>query len=320
MSMGICIATLNFIMDPCMSENLTPERKVEITQLPASNTWTPTSEQRLNILKSIREATPSNNSILGVGKYGYGDAIWLYNIAYHTSKVLDEVIKLKVHWWWGYDHLHSFDDIENIIDQNNYMLNFYHEKDRVEVEHITHTKKRRSAILRQSGMLRYGPDPLDIPRANWWKFNPDLYLRKIPHKVVVWRSSTNANKSKFKGKDIFSHEEWDTIYENLSLNRYHVVEVSYRTPIRELFYHINTASSCIGHGGVAYHIANNFQVPCLVVSDRKIVDTHCPNVVRLSDKALINKITLNYSTFGEHMLIDECNDNIINTNNWLNSL
>jgi len=269
--------------------------------------------------KYVRKLTPKDNRILARGKYGYGDSIWLYNIACNTAKTLGEKITVEVHWSWDRNHLHYCDDTENIIDQTDYLFQFYQQKDLIDIQHVYCSSKKNSEILKKGGLLKYGADPIELRFSNWWKFDDRLKLPTIKNKVVVWNPFLNASNGK-EGKNILSLAEWKEIYYNLQFNGYDVVEVDYRMPIRELMYHINTASSAIGHAGICYHIANNWRVPCLVVSSRSMVDLHCPCVMRVSDKKVIYNLTLHYSEYGEELLKQHCQDKFEEHENWIENL
>jgi hypothetical protein len=80
----------------------------------------------------VREITPTNNRIPIQGKYGIGDACWALNIAHNTAQVLSEKITIDYHWSWDRNYLYSYDDIENIIDQVDYLKNFYHQSETVD--------------------------------------------------------------------------------------------------------------------------------------------------------------------------------------------
>lgn len=269
-----------------------------------------------NYRNEIRRRTP-DNKIVALGKYAYGDAIWMYNIACNTAKTLGETVDLEVHWNWDRDFYHSFDDHENIIDQVDYLYQFYHLKDSVRVNHIYNTRLKKEDILRRGSKLRYGADPLDVDKSNWWVFNPELKLKPHVKKVVVWNSYGNAEPSP---KEILTRKEWTSLIDNLKSCGYTVVEVCYRTPIRELMYHINTASSCIGYSGLCYQIANNWCVPCMVITDRSMVNLYSPCVLKVHDKNVIDMVTRNYDTYGEEMLTEVNEKNRNKIKDWIDLL
>lgn len=265
-----------------------------------------------NYRKDIQNSTPKNK-IIAVGKYAYGDAIWMYNILHNTAKTLKRNVELEVHWYWDRSYYHSVDDQENIIDQTDYILKFYEKAD-VTVTHVYNSEVKKQNILTKGSKLIYGADPLDVPRSNWWCFDQRLKLPPIPKKVVVWDSYSNADASY---KEILQKEDWDCIKNNLRNCGYTVIEVCYRTPISELMYHINTASSCIGYSGLCYQIANNWGVPCLVVSDRNLVNLYSPCVLKMSEKSIIHSLTRNYDTYGESMLTEYCDDKFSKLQKWI---
>lgn len=277
------------------------------------------STDLMEFRKLVRKKTPKNNTIVVKGKYGVGDSCWALNIAHNTSKVLSQTITLDCHWNWDRTHKHSIDDTENIIDQFDYIHTFYRNKENVVINHIVNSSK--SNMLDSGGRLLYGPDPIykDTRTCNWWKFDPRLRLSKTEKKVVIWRSTFNTDKLPNKEKEILSNDDWKKVIYNLKKSGYSVVELCYRTPIRESMYHINTCSSAIGYAGMWYYFANNWQKPTIIVSNRTLTKTHSPCCMEVGDKDIVYSITNNYSDC-EELLVNYCQSRYNIVNEWISKL
>jgi hypothetical protein len=65
---------------------------------------------------------------------------------------------------------------------------------------------------------------------------------------------------------------------------YDVVELCYRTPIREATYHINTCDFIICYDGMWHYIAKNFMKPMIVSSQDMITTYHTRHALRLGTK------------------------------------
>lgn len=269
--------------------------------------------------ETVRKVTPTNNRIPMQGKYGIGDACWALNIAHNTAKVLSEKITIDYHWKWDRNYLYSYDDVENIIEQVDYLKNFYDRPDSVEIVH--HLNSSKKDILDSSSRLLHGPDPAfrKTRQSNWWKFNPDLKLPAVDKKVVIWRSKFNSDRLPDRRKERINDADWDLIIQRLKNNGFVVVEISYRTPVREAMYHINTCSSTIGYAGMWYYFANNWQKPCMIVSDRPITRVHSPSCMEISDKKLLLSICDNYNDC-EEMIDLYCLDRYNIVNQWITNL
>ena len=269
--------------------------------------------------KNVRRSTPANNTIEITGKYGIGDACWALNVAHNTAKILSVPIELSVHWNWDRNYYYSYDDVENIIDQMDYIKNFYDNPQSVNVVHNINSNKADLHDI--NGRMLNGPDPAyrSLRQSNWWKFNQALKLPTIENKVVIWRSSFNFGPLPDSSKEMVNNEDWNHMISKLQSNGYTVVELSYRTPIREAMYHINTCSSTIGYAGMWYYFANNWQKPCLIVSKRSITRVHMPACLEIADRKMILSICDNYDQC-EEMIDLYCAQRYNYVNKWISNL
>ena len=281
------------------------------------------SEQQFNIDSfriNVRNKV-NDNRLSFFGKYGIGDACWALNIAHNTAKTLSEKITVDYYWTWDRSFLYSYDDNENIIDQVDYIKNFYYQSELVELVHHYNTNKKRESLIDKGGRLLFGPDPIfrKTRQSNWWKFNPELKLNKVKGKVVVWRSKFNSDNLPDKRKEVINDVQWDYIIELLKRSGCSVVELSYRTPVREAMYHINTCASCIGYAGMWYYFANNWQKPCIIISNRPVTKIHNPSCLEIGDLNVLLSMCTNYSEC-EDIIDLHCKERYNMVNNLIGDL
>ena len=71
------------------------------------------------------------------GTPGVGDFMWALNSCHkYAADHNVSKINLELHWEHGEHHNHHFEDPETIIERCNYIHNFYHQQERVEIHHI----------------------------------------------------------------------------------------------------------------------------------------------------------------------------------------
>ena len=238
------------------------------------------------------------------GSPGMGDIMWALNCAHLHAFEENKRVNLEMHWPHGPDHLHHFEDPETMIQRMEYIHNFYHRKSDVEVTHVFNSNDRYSdwkfeddLVLEADGTKRqaafsthynkarfwfesgkYNDAPGNpYPRCDWL-FRKDAYLPTQRNKVVIWRPLFNAETPR-TWKRLLTNKRWDRIISLLRQGGLYVVELTYRTPISEAMYHINTARMCISYDGMWHYIGRNFCTPMFVVSDQGITTYHTPNAV-----------------------------------------
>lgn len=238
------------------------------------------------------------------GTPGVGDFMWALNCAHNYAHYNNIKVNLEFHWEHEEDYLHHFEDPETIIERLEYIHNFYHRKDDVKVTHVFAQKTRYSdwkysddvvptedgrvriaAINRgakarfwfQSGVYTDKVGGL-IPNANWI-FRKDAFREVDNRKVVVWTPTFNAEIPR-TWKRMLTEEQWDDIIRSLVGAGLHVVELTYRTPVREAMYHIATCRQIVCYDGMWHYIARNFCKPMVVVSPEGVTKYHTPQCIR----------------------------------------
>ena len=238
------------------------------------------------------------------GTPGVGDFMWALNSVHNHCYNNNIKATLEFHWEHDEDYLHHFEDPETIIERLEYIHNFYHRKDDVTVKHVFGEKTRysdwkfsddfvkmddgrtRIAAINRGEKNRFWfqsgtyTDEMGgtTPRPNWI-FRQDAFMETDQKKVVVWTPTFNAEVPR-TWKRILTKEQWDDIIRSLVGAGLYVVELSYRTPVREAMYHIATCRQIVCYDGMWHYIARNFCKPMIVVSPEKITKYHTPNAVR----------------------------------------
>jgi hypothetical protein len=239
------------------------------------------------------------------GTPGVGDAMWALNCAHnycHQNKVS---VNLEMHWEHDEDYYHHFEDPETIIERMEYIHNFYHDKESVKVTHVFNSQDRYTdwkytddLITTDEGRLRsvaiqksksrfwfesgsYTDETgAPIPDSDWI-FRKEVFRPSIKNKIVIWRPTFNAELPR-TWKNFLTFEEWEDIIEQLRSAGMYIVELTYRTPISEVLYHISTCRMVVCYDGMWHYVARNFARPIVVLSTEGITKYHTPHCLRIS--------------------------------------
>ena len=219
------------------------------------------------------------------GTIGMGDMLFGLNavhmLTHLARKERDiEFTTMNVHWVHGPDHLHHFEDPETIIERTDYLHSFYHDHTAVRINHVFNSDDNELSRLRHRGLQRKSGarDVLDgVPS---WIFRKDVWKDSSDsNKITFWRPyALNAEIPK-GWKRTFSPADWERMLSILRDQGYELVELSYRTPVREAMYHINTSRFCIFYDGMWQYIARNLCKPVIALGDNGIIHVHNPQGV-----------------------------------------
>jgi hypothetical protein len=240
------------------------------------------------------------------GTPGVGDFMWALNSCHkYAADHNIRKINLELHWEHGEDYYHHFEDPETIIERCNYIHNFYHQQERVEVHHIFNahgryrdwkfdddvvletTGERRIAAIHkhkarfyfQSGFYDDTPGS-DIP-DNDWIFRQDAFKDYDPNRIVFWRPTWNAEKPR-TWKRIFENDDWDKLIAHFESKGFNMHELSYRTPVSEAMHLISTSRMVICYDGIWHYVAKNFARPLAVISGEGVTKYHTSNALRMN--------------------------------------
>ena len=215
------------------------------------------------------------------GTPGMGDAMYGLNIAFMRAFINQKPTTINFHWYHSEDFLYNFEDPETIIERVNFIHSRYMWPEMVNIEHTFNSNDINLYVKRYRNVIRYK----DMNIARCWTFDPQYYLDTISNKIVIWRPSFNSDAPRWFKLPI-NDEEWLRIIEKLRNLDYQVVEIDYRTPIKEAFYHISSAEFCLSYEGMWHYIAKNFFIPHMVLSDDPITKWHTPYAIMKDPKTL----------------------------------
>ena len=220
------------------------------------------------------------NNVDWKGTFGVGDILFGLNTVHmlcHLAK--RDHLQLNVHWNHGKSYLHHYEDPETIIERCDYLHQFYYKKDQIKINHMFDAYDEELWGIRHRGFQRTkGPTSVLDGICNWiydpkfWNSNP------VENKVVFWRPLFNAEKPP-RWKQSFSNEHWKRILDKLNNKGFNLVELTYRTPVREAFYHIHSCRFAIYYDGMWQYICKNLMKPVIVLGNSSIINVHNPQGV-----------------------------------------
>ncbi len=245
------------------------------------------------------------------GTPGVGDFMWALNSVHLHSWRTKTSINLQMHWSHGENHIHHFEDPETIIERMQYMHRFYDRKEDVQISHIINSNGRYSSwkyeddtelmpdgskrqvakhfektrFYFESG--RYSDKEGDQVPDNDWIFREDSFLDIVSNKIVFWRPTFNAETPRTWKRQL-TNNDWDVIIDKLKSHGFQMVELTYRTPIREAMWHISTCRQVICYDGMWHYVAKNFCKPLIVISEEGVTKYHTKYAVRASHNSEVD--------------------------------
>jgi hypothetical protein len=206
------------------------------------------------------------------GLPGVGDIMGFLNTAHVKAHANLTKCELVIHWPHDEDFLYAHDDIETIVERCDYIHNFYIDQHMVKITHIfndhsdflrkyyivTDEQYKTSYVEQGEGIYDDGQKR----SRSWFMRNPHETIRD---KVVIWRPTFNAETPR-RWKMALNNDDWDSIIQSLRDQGCDVVELCYRTPIREAFYHIATSDYNIFYDGMWHFMSVNLFKPSIVVT------------------------------------------------------
>lgn len=214
---------------------------------------------------------------------GVGDLMCVLNIAHLRSFYTQKSVNLILHWYHDEDFLYHFEDPETILERFHYINNFYDKRFAdVKIDHIFNSNNLRLQHHRFFGYTRNLKLEGNIQKRARLRYN-DWYFRKmnatsIKKKVVLWTQVNNAQEPRLF-KRPFDRQQWDQVIGILEMQGYDVIEIDYRTPISEVFYHIRTAEVCLCYEGMWHYVAKNMCKPIIVLTKDLITNYHTPDAL-----------------------------------------
>ena len=243
----------------------------------------PIDNKKLKFVRETAGWVNTRTKIAAKMTPGMGDLMSAMNIAHMRSLYLQDKVNLELHWYHDKDFLYHFEDPETIVERFEYINNFYFKKFvEVEVTHIFNSTDTKLHFNRYDNFIRKRIDvdskKREKFRFNDWFFRTDIDKTPVDGKVVLWTPVWNAQDPR-NFKIPFPKENWDQVKDILSMQGYDIIEIDYRTPISEVFYHIRTAEVCLCYEGMWHYIAKNMAKPMIVLTKDNITNYHTPDAL-----------------------------------------
>lgn len=192
------------------------------------------------------------------GKVGYGDIVSPICYAHNVANKLDTHVKLVFHWNHDSTHKLCASDPETLMERASFIFNRCI-KSNVSLEHRYHSA-------------------LPIHHDNY-DFTDDLHnfwycdQRHTGYKDTIVVNGTHHNMVTMAEygktwKDPLGEQRWLDFVTQLK-QTHNVIDVSYRTPIDELFAALRQSKVFIGYHGTSAWVAKFVQTPMIVFTNNK---------------------------------------------------
>lgn len=214
------------------------------------------------------------------GTWGVGDFMQALNASHNYCFENKTTVNLEMHWRHGEDYLHHPKDPETIIERMDWMHTNYHRQDDVTVTHVFNSELFPYENMDNTkGKKRYffEDDTIDNPDTDWI-FKPESFVPKRK-KIVIWTPTYNSQKPR-TWKNFLTEDDWSGIIKLLTWEGWILVELTYRTPIRDAFKQISEADFIVCYDGMWHYIARNFGKPMFIPSWEGVTDYNTPNAIR----------------------------------------
>lgn len=132
----------------------------------------------------------------------------------------------------------------------------------------------------------------------FWRYNLDN---------LAYHRTDKLDKEVYGKENIYTQEEWYILYEYLN-SKFELIELEYRTPIREVYYHIATSEFCVGYTGMYHNLATILKKPLISFINPKYIPDEL--LSRLAKKEYICLPTIEQITNDAYFssLIDKARD------------
>lgn len=224
-----------------------------------------------------------DNEVDWKGTPGVGDIMFGLNSVHMMVHLIRKrrplaQMTMNVYWEHSEDYLHHFEDPETIIERAEYLHSFYHDKDSVKMNHIFNSEDLEIRKLRHRGFQRKSGPTAVLDGLPSWIFHKEVLTDPVENKVVFWRPLFNKDLPR-GWKRTFTDEHWERILHILELKGYNLIELTYRTPVREALYHMRTCRFCIFYDGMWHYMAKNLCKPTIALGHNGILEVHEPQGV-----------------------------------------
>tara|TARA_A100001515_G_scaffold43271_2_gene34170 strand:- start:8208 stop:9038 length:831 start_codon:yes stop_codon:yes gene_type:complete len=205
---------------------------------------------------------------------GIGDSMYAFNSAYIRAFINQKPVNLELHYHFPKNYYYHFEDPESVDERAKFVLDRYMWKDIVNVTHVFNSQDFLLYRKKYTGVKK--PWERNSSFYKYWAFDQSIDTTPIDNKIVLWRPTFNAEQQVKSFKFPLLEWEWERLINLLKDFGYDVVEIDYRTPIREAYYHIRTCDCCISYEGMWHYISKNFFKPHIVITNSNLSVWHTP--------------------------------------------
>jgi len=177
-------------------------------------------------------------------------------IKYHPLKDVDGTIDVLWRQNTPTACFYHQDDDETIQDKCEYLINSsIIQANKIQHKYVTEETFKAYTELADTFLE---PDNIIFKRklnvqpkkVCFWKWN-EFDVSRVRHLTNKTKHLDFTMIPRIAKSHLFTESQWNMFY-NFLTSQYKVVELFYRTPIREVMYHLATCEFSIGHGGM-YH-------------------------------------------------------------------
>jgi hypothetical protein len=216
------------------------------------------------------------------GTPGVGDFMMALNVCHNYAFVNKKKIVLEMHWEHDENYLHHPKDPETIIQRMEWIHTKYHRQDDVTITHVYNSDLFESGAFnnRQDKDRFYfdsGAYSGDTPPSDWIFKKEELVPKK--KKIVIWTPTYNKEPPR-SWKRFLTNDDWYGIIKLLSWEGWILVELNYRTPIKEAYKQIQECDFVVCYDGMWHYISRNFSKPMFIPSWEGITRYHTPQAVK----------------------------------------
>lgn len=180
-----------------------------------------------------------------------------------------DILNVKISWGKrSIDKYSHFEDVEPWEEKANFLFSKLDVDCDINVEHEVIDKK--FVWDKKIEYITF----FDIPAVDIFRNN----LKQKKGKVCFWMFDMNAISFKYgkpesefqrAGKiNTYSEDQWYQILGYLK-SRFDVVELDYRTPIREVYYHLSTCEFVFSYAGMYHNIVTVLNKPIISILNTK---------------------------------------------------
>jgi hypothetical protein len=216
---------------------------------------------------------------------GIGDSMYGLNIAYMRAFVNQKPTKFQLHFFHPKDYIHHYEDPESVVERVEYIRDRYMWKDIVDVEYVYDSKDYALYKKFYEGVTRRKNSEM----YRYWALDPTINTAPTYNKIVLWRPTSNLSQQVANDKMLLLDWEWDRLIDRMKDFGYNVVELDYRTPIRDALHHIRTCECCISYEGMWHYVSKNLFKPHIVLGTSSISTWHTPAAIVTKDGFYIDR-------------------------------